>query len=82
MTRPRPSNLDSGRTKRSTADSLNVTVKNGRLDIRSKFFSERTCAQWNAVPSAAASLQIQDRIQAIKREYTGSVSCPAAVHAR
>ena len=62
---------DSGRTTRLTADPLNVTVKNGtgRLEIRSKFFSVRTCALWNTVPAAIKQLQPAHRFKAAYKEF-------------
>ena len=48
---------DSVRVTRVTADSLNVKVKNGkldlrrRLDLRRNFFSVRASSQWNTVPA-------------------------------
>ena len=60
---------DSGRTTRSTADPLNVTVKNGRLEIRSKFFSVRTCALWNTVPAAIKQLQPAHRFKAAYKQF-------------
>ena len=41
---------DSERLTRVASDSLNVKVKNGRLDMRKNFFSVRASSKWNAVP--------------------------------
>ena len=60
---------DSGRATRSTADPLNVTVKNGRLDIRSKFLSVRAPAQWNAVPSDIKQLQPAQRSKTAYKQF-------------
>ena len=60
---------DSGRATRSTADPLNVTVKNGRLDIRSKFLSVRAPAQWNAVPSDIKQLQPAQRFKTAYKQF-------------
>ena len=41
---------DSERVTRVAADSLNVKVKNGKLDLRKNFFSVRASSRWNEVP--------------------------------
>ena len=56
-------------TVAATADPLDVTVKNGRLEIRSKFFSVRTCALWNAVPAAIKQLQPAHRFKAAYKQF-------------
>ena len=42
---------DNARVTRVAADSLNVKVKSGRLELRRNFFSVRVSAQWNLIPS-------------------------------
>ena len=49
--------------------NLNVTVKSGRLDIRSKFFSVRAPAQWNAVLSDIKQLQPAQRFKTAYKQF-------------
>ena len=60
---------DSGRATRSAADPLNVIVKRGRLDIRSKFFSVRVSGQWNAVPMDMKQLQPAHKFKTAYRKH-------------
>ena len=60
---------DSGRATRSAADPLNVIVKSGRLDIRSKFFSVRVSGQWNAVPMDMKQLQPAHKFKTAYRKH-------------
>ena len=36
---------------RVAADSLNIKVKNDRLEMRRNFFSVRVSSQWNLIPA-------------------------------
>jgi len=38
------------RSMRSAADSLNIVVKTGRLEVRRNFFTIRVIEKWNAIP--------------------------------
>ena len=42
---------DSVRATRSSANPLNLKVRQGRLEIRRNFFSNRVVSSWNDIPS-------------------------------
>ena len=57
---------DSDRVTRVAADSLNVKVKSGRLELRRNFFSVRVPSQWNLIPSHIKKMMPN---QLFKRAY-------------
>ena len=57
---------EGGRATRATADSLNVKIKSGRLELRRNFFSVRASGLWNEVP---AQIKRALSTEAFKRAY-------------
>ena len=60
---------DSERVIRVAADSLNVKVKNGRLDLRKNFFSVRASGRWNEVPKEMKQIMPAHRFRRAYRRH-------------
>ena len=60
---------DSERVTRVAADSLNVKVKNGRLDLRKNFFSVRASGRWNEVPKEMKQIMPAHRFRRAYRRH-------------
>ena len=57
---------DSVRATRSSANPLNLKVRQGRLEIRKNFFSNRVVNSWNDIPS---DIRATARSENFQRKY-------------
>ena len=70
---------DSDRVTRVAADSLNVKVKSGKLEIRRNFFSVRVSSQWNLIPSQIKKMMPAHLFKwAYKRHRANETTMPVA----